>query len=99
MWRGGDHGEAELLATCYRKSVALAREHGLARIAFPAISTGIYGYPLLPACRVAVHAISAELDGQALPEQVLLCMFGSAAFDAMNEAVAVHRAIRDAAPG
>lgn len=99
VWRGGEHGEEELLTSCYRKSVALAREHGLARIAFPAISTGIYGYPLLPACRVAVFAIGAELEGHALPEQVLLCMFSAAAFDAMSEALTAYRSIRDAARG
>jgi O-acetyl-ADP-ribose deacetylase (regulator of RNase III) len=88
VWRGGGNGESELLASCYRRSMALAREHGLARIAFPAISTGIYGYPLRQACRIAVGTIRAELEGQALPEQVVLCMFDQAALEAMTEILA-----------
>ena len=56
VWRGGTHGEPELLASCYRNSLALAKERGFRTIAFPAISTGIYGYPLADATRVAVAA-------------------------------------------
>src|SRR4249920_4019389 len=54
VWRGGDQGEAELLADCYRNSLRLAQENHLRSIAFPAISTGIYGFPSEPAARVAV---------------------------------------------
>src|SRR5512140_509061 len=55
VWRGGAHGEPELLASCYRRSLALAVQHGLSSIAFPAISTGAYGYPLEAATGIAVR--------------------------------------------
>jgi O-acetyl-ADP-ribose deacetylase (regulator of RNase III) len=63
VWRGGGHGEADLLASCYRTSLARAEEVGATSVAFPAISTGIYGYPLEEATAVAVRAVrSAEVD-------------------------------------
>jgi len=55
IWRGGSHGEPELLARCYRSCFSLAREHGIQTIAFPAISTGVYGYPKEEAARIAVR--------------------------------------------
>ncbi|MBV9817173.1 MAG: O-acetyl-ADP-ribose deacetylase [Solirubrobacterales bacterium] len=61
-WRGGDRGEAELLASCYRRAIELADEHGCARVAFPAISTGVYGYPLAQAAEVALEATRRALD-------------------------------------
>jgi len=57
VWRGGRYGEGELLASCYRNALALANEHGLASIAFPAISTGIFGYPLEAAARIAIDTV------------------------------------------
>lgn len=65
VWRGGSEGEPELLALCYRKSLELAASVGANSIAFPAISTGIYGYPLADATRIAitcVEPVSAEMD-------------------------------------
>jgi O-acetyl-ADP-ribose deacetylase (regulator of RNase III) len=62
VWRGGDSGEADLLAACYRNSLALLREAGGRSIAFPAISTGIYGYPPDQAARVAVAAVRQGLE-------------------------------------
>ena len=65
VWRGGSEGEPELLASCYRRSLELAASVGAASIAFPAISTGIYGYPLADATRIAiacVEPVSAEMD-------------------------------------
>ena len=59
VWRGGGSGEADLLASCYRRSLELADELGAASIAFPAISTGIYGYPKAEAARIAVATLSA----------------------------------------
>jgi len=61
VWHGGGAGEAESLASAYRSCIALAREHGLSSIAFPAISTGIYGYPLAAATKVAVAAVRDAL--------------------------------------
>jgi O-acetyl-ADP-ribose deacetylase (regulator of RNase III) len=58
-WRGGDHGEADLLASCYRRCLELADEVGAGSIAFPAISTGIYGYPAEEAARIAVSTLKA----------------------------------------
>lgn len=71
VWRGGGHGEAELLAGCYRNSLALAVVHGLHSIAFPAISTGIYGYPKQQAAEIAVH----EVRMIGMIERVIFCCF------------------------
>lgn len=86
VWRGGGAGEDRLLAACYRSSLALARDHGLATIAFPSISTGIYGFPGDRAARIAVATVDAETraDPGALT-QVIFCCFDDAA-------VAHHRA-------
>ncbi|WP_260294112.1 O-acetyl-ADP-ribose deacetylase [Sedimenticola hydrogenitrophicus] len=59
VWRGGDRGEPELLRACYRNSLALAREKGLRRVAFPAISTGVYGYPKRQAAAIALEEMAA----------------------------------------
>lgn len=59
IWRGGDQGEPALLRACYRNSLALAREHGLQRVAFPAISTGVYGYPKSEATAIALAEMAA----------------------------------------
>ncbi|QXE89677.1 O-acetyl-ADP-ribose deacetylase [Geomonas subterranea] len=61
VWHGGGRGEAELLRSCYRNCFRLAHENGLAAIAFPAISTGVYGYPKGPACRIALEEAKAAL--------------------------------------
>ena len=61
VWRGGGHGEPETLAACYRNSLRIARDHGLRTIAFPAISTGIYGYPADEAADVAARTVAEEL--------------------------------------
>ena len=74
VWRGGTAGEPELLARCYRNSLALAEQHGLKSIAFPAISTGVYGYPKQPATEIAVREVKAHADGL---ERVIFCCFGA----------------------
>src|SRR5436190_21306996 len=66
VWRGGDNGEDDLLASCYRNSLRLAAENGIRTIAFPAISTGIYGFPLERACRMAVREVRHFLRDHAV---------------------------------
>ncbi len=61
VWRGGDHGEQDLLASCYRESLARADEVGARTVAFPAISTGVYGYPVEAAAATAVATVSAAV--------------------------------------
>lgn len=62
VWRGGEHGENDLLAACYRRSLELAREHRVKSLAFPAISTGIYGFPSERAAAIAVEAVRTYAD-------------------------------------
>ncbi|MGE5320830.1 MAG: O-acetyl-ADP-ribose deacetylase [Hyphomicrobiaceae bacterium] len=73
VWHGGNHGEPELLASCYRRAIELAAQHGIRTLAFPAISTGIYGYPFEPAARIAVA--TARSAAQAFPslQEVVFC--------------------------
>lgn len=78
-WRGGSHGEAELLASAYRSSLQLAAENDCHTIAFPAISTGIYGYPLEAATRVAVREARAFLEQHDVPERVIFVCYNSRA--------------------
>nr|WP_276594490.1 O-acetyl-ADP-ribose deacetylase [Nannocystis bainbridge] len=82
VWNGGHRGEEALLASCYRSSLELARAHGLRTIAFPAISCGIYGYPIAEACAVAVRTISAFLAEDAAIERVVLVCFDGAVHEA-----------------
>lgn len=75
VWRGGEKGEAEQLASCYRRSLELAEAHGFESIAFPAISTGAYGYPAEAAADIAVREIQAHLARHSLPQTVYLVSF------------------------
>ena len=70
IWRGGAHGEAALLASCYRSCLTLARDHGIETVDFSSISTGVYGYPLPQAATVALRAIMDFLAENDLPKQV-----------------------------
>ena len=81
VWQGGAAGEPELLARCYRNSLALAREHGVSSIAFPAISCGVYGYPADQAARIAVRE-TRDFRGR-----VLLVAFGRAMRAAYDDAL------------
>ena len=76
VWQGGDAREPELLRSCYTESLRLATEAGLQTITFPAISTGVYGYPKTQACDVAVSAVRDWLAGHDLPLAVTFCCFG-----------------------
>lgn len=74
VWQGGQHGEAGLLASCYRQSLKLAVEHKLRSIAFPAISCGIYGYPIEEACRITAEQVKQFLSlDQQLDEVIFAC--------------------------
>jgi O-acetyl-ADP-ribose deacetylase (regulator of RNase III) len=79
VWHGGASREPQLLRSCYTESLRLAEEAGLRSVAFPGISTGVYGYPAGPACEVAVSAVAAWLAGHELPRRVVFCCFGESA--------------------
>jgi len=87
VWQGGHHDEAELLARCYRNSLALAAEHELATIAFPAISTGAFRFPLRGACEIAIRTVKDETKARALPSRVIFCMFDQKSAAAMRAAL------------
>ena len=76
VWHGGSAGEEELLRSCYRSCLEVAQSHQLKSLAFPCISTGIFGYPKQQACAVAVATVSEWLRGHALPVEVTFCCFG-----------------------
>jgi O-acetyl-ADP-ribose deacetylase (regulator of RNase III) len=85
VWNGGDQGEPELLASCYRKALELAAARGAESIAFPAISTGIYDFPIDLACEIAVATIRAHTAEK--PARVILCMFSREDYDVMCDVV------------
>jgi len=71
QWFGGERNEAEQLASCYKETMRLANENGLTSIAFPAISTGVYGYPIEGACTIAIREVSKALGGETLVKKVV----------------------------
>jgi len=86
VWQGGTHGEPELLASCYRSSFALATQHGVRSIAFPAISCGVYGYPIDQATEIAVRetrAVAAAFD------RIIFACFGDDVLHGYEAALAV----------
>ena len=87
IWRGGNNGEDELLASCYQSCFALAVQHDLRTIAFPAISTGAYGFPLERATRIAVDEAKRFLEGNATVEKVIFVCFGRRAYDSYRAAL------------
>jgi O-acetyl-ADP-ribose deacetylase (regulator of RNase III) len=90
IWEGGGHAEAELLASAYRSSLRLADEYGLRSIAFPSISTGIYGYPITEAARVALSTVRDHLLGDTTIEDVTLVLFSEADLHVYESALAEH---------
>jgi len=81
VWRGGAHDEAALLASCYRRSLELAIQHTLQSIAFPSISTGVYGYPIAQAAPVAMTAVrDAIARGSGPLREVIFCCFSASDF-------------------
>lgn len=89
VWQGGGRGEAELLAACYRNSLALAEQHGLASIAFPAISCGIYGYPPEQAAAIALAELRRPRPADSSLRQALLVAFSA-------DMAALYRRLLDA---
>lgn len=73
VWRGGSHGEAEMLGRCYRSSMSLAEQNDIRSLAFPAISTGVYGFPALAAARIAVDTVRRRVAEGITLEKVVFC--------------------------
>ena len=90
VWRGGRHGEAELLASCYRQSLALASAHGCATIAFPSISCGAFGYPLDDACAIAVREVAAFVARDSTLTGVTFACFGATVLSAYGRELAAR---------
>ena len=89
VYRDGRHGEPELLASCYRKCFDLAEEHGARSIAFPAISTGVYGYPLPEAAAIAVGEVARQLErAECAVQEAVFVLFDRRSFDAFALALA-----------
>lgn len=89
VWRGGGEGEEALLASCYRRSIELAVAHDLATLAFPSISTGIYGYPIERAAPLAVAAVRQAVRGAAAIREVIFCCFSPGDLAVYEEALAL----------
>jgi O-acetyl-ADP-ribose deacetylase (regulator of RNase III) len=87
VWNGGDRGEAELLGCCYQRAIELAASHGCARVAFPAISTGIYRYPLDEAAAVAIGATREALENHPAVEEARFWLFDERALQAFERAL------------
>ena len=95
VYRDGRHGEPELLASCYRRSLELAREHGCKSVAFPAISTGVYGYPFEEATRIAMRTVTDFLRDQSQIERVVFVFFGQRDYQAARRIAGELRAGED----
>ncbi len=87
VWNGGNRGEPELLASCYRSCFALTKEHGIRTIAFPAISCGVYGYPVRDAAHIAVRETRVALRESKEIERVIFACFTDDVFAAYEEAL------------
>jgi len=87
VWRGGDHDEAGLLASCYRRSLEEAERLGADSIAFPGISTGIYGFPIEPAAEIAVAEIRSWTEAHDRPTRIVLCAFNDVSAAAIERAL------------
>lgn len=88
VWHGGDRGEPALLANCYRNSLQMAASRQLDSIAFPAISCGVYGYPLDAAAGIAVTTVRAHAGDHDHPERIVLCAHGEGVAMALRRALA-----------
>ena len=95
VWQGGDAGEDELLASCYRQSLALARAHDVATIAFPAISTGAYGFPMERAARIALREVAAGLEAIPTITKAIFALRGDDAYRVHQSVLLEMRATHD----
>jgi O-acetyl-ADP-ribose deacetylase (regulator of RNase III) len=91
-WRGGTHGEPALLASCYRESLALAVANNIRSIAFPAISCGIYGYPIPEAARIAIDTTAEFLQADETLRSVIFACFGQDVLRAFERAAELRKA-------
>ena len=87
VWHGGNHGEDELLASCYRSCFALVEQHGIKTVAFPAISAGAYGFPMERAARIAVRETKSFMERSQSVEKVILACFGAGALEIYEAAL------------
>jgi len=87
VWRGGDRNEPQLLASCYRRSLEIAEAEGLATIAFPSISTGVYGYPVRPAARIAVATAREFVATTKRLREITFCCFSASDLAIYEEAL------------
>jgi O-acetyl-ADP-ribose deacetylase (regulator of RNase III) len=95
VWRGGNHGEPQRLASCYRESLRAAERHRIESIAFPAISCGVYGYPIEQAVAIAVREVRDWLAEAREPPRVVFCCFGAELASAYRGALGDETALRD----
>ncbi|MEW6744645.1 MAG: O-acetyl-ADP-ribose deacetylase [Planctomycetota bacterium] len=86
VWEGGERGEPELLASCHREALRLAREHDLRSVSFPAISCGVYGYPLAKAAPIALGTVKKELEAHGGIDRVRFVLFDDATYQAFRKA-------------
>src|SRR5262249_27448787 len=94
VWRGGNGGESDLLASCYRRSLELAVEHGIRSIAFPSISTGAYGFPLELAAPIAISTVHSFEHTASNLEKILFCCFSAEDFTVYSNLLSEHPAKR-----
>jgi O-acetyl-ADP-ribose deacetylase (regulator of RNase III) len=87
VWRGGNQGERDVLAGCYRSSLAIAQDRRFRSVAFPAIATGIYGFPRDAAARIAITVVRGHLAESAMPERVIFVCFDDATIEAYRRAL------------
>jgi O-acetyl-ADP-ribose deacetylase (regulator of RNase III) len=92
VWNGGDHNEPKLLASCYKSCFLVARQHGLRTIAFPAISCGIYHFPLERAVEIAVRETMTELHENPALEKVIFSCFGDSVYQAYQNTLTLEMA-------
>jgi O-acetyl-ADP-ribose deacetylase (regulator of RNase III) len=88
IWAGGNYQEAELLASCYRECMAIAKARGFKSIAFPAISCGVYGYPITKACEIAIVEVKKAIVKDSTIQKVIFACFSDESEKALNDALA-----------